>query len=68
MRKVEHYICETCGTEYNDKKRCEQCEKGHIKALKIKSARYLSVEKNAKGYPLSVNIEMEDGKIVTYKR
>lgn len=29
MKKVEHYICEICGTEYKDKKTCMECEKGH---------------------------------------
>lgn len=27
MRKVEHYICEICGTEYKEKAMCEKCEK-----------------------------------------
>lgn len=50
MRKVEHYICEACGTEYNDKKRCEQCEKGHIKPVEIWRLRFISIDKNSKGY------------------
>ena len=31
MKEVKHYICETCGTEYGDKRTCEMCEKGHHK-------------------------------------
>ena len=68
MKKVEHYICEACGTEYKDKDRCIACEKGHVKPVKICTSRFISLDRNAKGYPLSINIEMEDGKIITYKR
>ena len=68
MKKVEHYICEVCGTEYKDKKRCADCEKGHIKPVEIYTSKYLSLDKNAKGYPSSINIKMEDGNLVTYKR
>lgn len=29
MKKVEHYICEVCNTEYKEKKSAERCEKSH---------------------------------------
>ena len=43
LKEVKHYICEICGTEYNDKTRAQHCEKGHCKPLEIIKERYLSV-------------------------
>ena len=54
LKEVKHYICEICGTEYNDKTRAQHCEKGHCKPLEIIKARYLSAGNNAKGYPLEI--------------
>ncbi len=68
MKEVKHYICEICGTEYNNKDRCVNCEKGHCKPVKIKGAKYLSLDRNAKGYPTSIHVEMEDGQVIAYKR
>ena len=68
MREVKHYICEICGTEYKDKKKAQDCEKHHCKAVTIKKARYTSFDNNKKGYPVSIDIEMADGTVVTYKR
>lgn len=68
MKEVKKYICEVCGTEYNEKQKCAQCEKSHKKIGNIKKARYLNVSQNAQGYPITVDIEFEDGCVVTYKR
>ena len=27
LKEVKHYICEICGTEYNDKTRAQHCER-----------------------------------------
>lgn len=35
MKEVKHFICEICGTEYNDKNNCLKCEKGHKTPVKI---------------------------------
>lgn len=68
MKKVEHYICEVCGTEYNGKSRAMVCEKGHKAPKEIIKARYISIGDNMKGYPIAVDLKMADGEIVTYKR
>ena len=61
LKEVKHYICEICGTEYNDKTRAQHCEKGHCKPLEIIKARYLSAGNNANGYPLEITVKMADG-------
>lgn len=68
MKEVKHYICEVCGTEYNDKKKCMDCESKHIKPVSIEKFRHISMTQNAKGYPMSVDIKMSNGEVVTYKR
>ena len=35
MKDVTLWKCDICGTEYRDKKKCEQCEAGHKKKGKI---------------------------------
>lgn len=68
MKEVKHYICEICGTEYNDKRKAVECEKGHCKPNGIFSARYLPIKDNKKGYPVSVELQMADGTRQVYKR
>ena len=67
MKEVKHYICEICGTEYNEKKKCENCEKGHNKPKKIVKAKYRAISQNALGIPTHIDVEMENGKVYTYK-
>ena len=69
MRKVEHYICEVCGTE--DKALCETCERLHKQGLTIVRARFLPVTQDKTGMPVTIEVEVKDGKETrraTYKR
>lgn len=68
MKIVEHYICEICGTEYDDKERCAGCEGWHISPIRIEEMQHVPLKQDPYGYPLSVDIEMEDGKIIKYER
>lgn len=68
MREIKHYICEICGTEYNEKMKAQKCEKGHCKPVEIVNARYLSISNNAKGYPDRITVKMADGTEQIYKR
>lgn len=68
MKEVKHYVCEVCGTEYNDKQRCQECEKNHKKIKKITFVKYQSISMNEAGYPISITVEMDDGKEFIFKR
>ena len=57
MRKVEHYICEVCGTEYKDKALCEKCERLHKQGLTIVRARFLPVTQDNTGMPVTIEVE-----------
>lgn len=68
MKKIEHYVCEFCGTEYNDKKKAEECEKGHHKPVKISDCSYSSCRSDGTGTPLRVFIELDNGSVYRYVR
>ena len=68
MKEVKHYVCDICHTEYNDKNKCKQCEEHHCKVKEFKGARYISFDGNNKGCPVSIDVLMEDGKTITFKR
>lgn len=68
MRTQTLYVCEVCGTSYNSKIKCEQCEKSHKKPVKIVEANYVSFNNNTKGYPHSIRVEMDDNEVILYRR
>lgn len=67
MKKIELYQCEICGTQYKSKAECTNCEKRHIKPVKITGTRYVNFKDNHKGYPVTISVAMKDGSTVTYK-
>ena len=68
MKEVKHYICEVCGTEYNEKLKATNCEKSHKKPIEITRANYVSVSNDRTGYPMRITVKMSDGSEHTYKR
>lgn len=68
MKEVKHYICDICHTEYNDKLSCQNCEKSHKKTGKIIRTHHISFTQNKTGYPHKIEVEFEDGAVITYKR
>lgn len=63
MKEVKQYICECCGVQYADKAKAQECERNHKSAINIVYQAFL-----ASGYPISITVEMADGKKVVYKR
>ena len=68
MKKVEHYICEICGTVYADKAEARECEKGHHAPERIVRMRYTAVHSDRTGYPQTLEVLMADGKTAVYRR
>lgn len=68
MKEVKHYICDICGTEYNDKNQCAGCETGHRQPKKIVRTKYLPIKINALGIPQVIEVEFDDGSKFEYKR
>lgn len=67
MRTINQYQCECCGTLYKDASTCKACEKQHRTPTKILKADHRAMGVCA-AYPLSVQLEFDDGKVVTYER
>lgn len=68
MKKVDHYICEICGTEYTDKVKCRECEKGHKEPQEFVKAKHLPITMDETGYPETIDVRMSDGKVMKYKK
>lgn len=64
MKELKLYQCEYCHTQYSDEIKCRACEDCHSKKAKIKTMKFLANDK----YPVSINVEIENGKVITYKR
>ena len=61
MKETTLWKCDICGTEYRDKKKCEQCEAGHKKKGKIVKMRHLPYTSDQSGYPDKITVKFEDG-------
>ena len=68
MKELSKYQCEYCNTEYKDKSQAEKCENNHKIKPKLKDKRYSPYNQDHSGYPMTLNVEFEDGKTITYKR
>ena len=68
MKELKLFVCEVCGTKYNDKNTCQECESSHVKPKKIVGKRYVSFKNNKAGYPCRIEVEFEDGKILEFSR
>lgn len=79
MKETTLYICEICGERYADRKEAETCEAAHIKPKRLtKTMKFhpykcgrdpiLGFAVSQSQYPDWIEIEMQDGKIVRYKR
>lgn len=57
MKEVTHFVCETCGTEFSEREKCEACETGHARKLKICHADYRPIGVLATGFPSMIRVE-----------
>lgn len=68
MKELKLYVCETCHTQYADKRAAQECEELHRRPQKITGCRYRPIKDDATGYPQTITVRMNDGKSVTYQR
>lgn len=65
------YICEVCGTKYQELHIAEECENKHYKAIEITNVIYDKSE-SKKEFPLTINVKLKNGngkeKVITYSR
>lgn len=65
MKSKVLYTCEICHTDYKNKKTLRRV-KSII--LKIVTQRSLPYSQDRSGFPITIEVENEDGKRVIYKR
>lgn len=68
MKKVEHYVCEICHTEYAEKEKAVKCEKLHKIPLEVKATKYRPITSCIDDIPDYVNVTFSDGSSERYKR
>ena len=68
MQELKLYRCEFCGTTYDREGECRTCERGHRHPRDVKSAKYLPISQDVTGYPMHIDVKMDNGKTVRYER
>ncbi|MSS13664.1 hypothetical protein [Porcincola intestinalis] len=81
MKETTVYVCEICKTRYANRQEAEKCEAAHIKPKKLTKSMKFHPYKSGKDptftryeayqvsqYPDWIDIEMQDGNTVRYKR
>ncbi len=68
MKEKKLYVCEVCNTSYASKEDAKKCEENHVGIRKILSYRFLPFRSDQTGYPQTIDVEMNNGKIIKYHR
>ena len=61
MKELKLYVCEHCGTQYDNKRETEECENSHKTKLKIKEMKVVSYKNNHTGVPITLEVVDEKG-------
>ena len=65
MKVETKYVCELCGTVYNDKSSCEACEQSHFANLKIIPCKQYNLYEK---WPKYITVQNRDtGERATYE-
>lgn len=67
MKALSQFQCEICNTVYKSETECKVCEDSHYLPVTIKVYKFNSY-KNDGEYPQYIDVAMENGKIIRYKR
>lgn len=68
MIEKKLFVCEYCGSQYEDEETCRLCESFHKPLKKIVSYAYNPYDIDHNGYPKCVMCKMSDGTRVWYHR
>ena len=68
MKEVKKFVCEVCGSEYNEKENAQKCERDHKIPMDIIMASYLPVAYDSSGYPSRLTVKMSDDSECVYIR
>lgn len=68
MKEVKRYKCDYCRTEYDKKSDAEKCEHAHKMPESFNNAKFLPIDREPSGYPITVNITFKNGETIRYVR
>ena len=66
MKSKTLYTCEICNTDYSDKAKAKECEKGH-QTYEVIENRYHGINMGGE-YPYVIVVEFKDGTKRMYKK
>lgn len=64
MKEIKLYRCEICGTQYNEKRKAQECEKSHLPYVTTYESRY----KANNEYPETITVKFSNNQKVIYYR
>ena len=67
MTERKLYTCDICHTDYRAQSMALECEKSHKQPLDIAGARYVAMNNDSTGYPVTITVRFTDGSTKTYK-
>ena len=67
MKELNQFQCEFCNTVYKSKNECMECESWHQLPTQIVANKFKSYKSDG-NYPIYVDIQMTDGKVMRYRR
>jgi len=68
MKEIKLYQCEICGRQYKLSADAKACEKYHQRAVEILDMRFTPWNHmQSSPYPHTINVKMEDGKVITFR-
>lgn len=68
MKEKKLYECEFCKTSFADKAKAMKCESNHKKIAKVQNPRYVNVDCEGTGKPITIEVVFTDGSKAIYKR
>lgn len=68
MREQKLYVCEFCNTQYKTKEAAWACEENHHTPKEMRQFKYHAAKSVKDGYPDSIEVVFDDGKVIKYKR
>lgn len=60
MKKEIFFVCEKCGTKFQEAEKAEKCETSHKKIKRIISAEYKSLGHDSSGLPSIISVEFKN--------
>lgn len=68
MKEKQLWTCELCNTDYNSKRKAQECEENHKTKFVRIDFKHKPINILPDGFPNRIILEDKDGKRIEYKR